>query len=144
MAHDKERRAGATAPKSFRVLVVEDNPHVVQMYEYALRKLAGGEGVTVAIEYAANGHDALVRLATTPRIDLVMADLYMPVLDGFTFIQRMKGEAALARIPILVISAGAADARVRALDLGVDVYLQKPVQFSDIITTVRTLLRIPS
>jgi len=42
----------------------------------------------------------------------------------------------------MVISAGGADARQRALDLGVDVYLQKPVQFSDIIGTVRTLLRL--
>jgi uncharacterized protein (TIGR02266 family) len=137
--------AGSTAsgsPLAFRVLVVEDNPHVVGMYEYALRKLGGGEGVTVGVEYAANGHDALVRLAAPPPIDLVMADLYMPVLDGFTLVERMRGEPALREIPIVVISAGAADARTRALELGADVYLQKPVQFSDVIATVRTLLRI--
>ncbi len=138
-------RAGVTASKRiFRVLVVEDNPHVVEMYEYALRKLGGGDGVSVAVEYAANGHDALNRLSETPKIDLVMADLYMPVLDGFTLIERMRAEPSLMETPIVVISAGAADARARAIDLGVDVYLQKPVQFSDIISTVRTLLRIRS
>jgi uncharacterized protein (TIGR02266 family) len=136
------RGGRGTPPKRhFRVLVVEDNPHVVEMYEYALRKLGAGD-TAVHVEYGANGHDALVRLEQPPRVDLVMTDLYMPVLDGFTLIERMRGDPGLAEIPILVISAGASDAKARALDLGVDVYLQKPVQFSDIIATVRTLLRI--
>ena len=132
------------AKRGYRVLVVEDNPHVVEMYEYALRKLGGGEGVTVSVEYAVNGHAALKRLLDPPRLDLVMTDLYMPVLDGFSLIERIRSEPSLVALPILVISAGATDARARALELGVDVYLQKPVQFSDILTTVRTLLRIRS
>jgi uncharacterized protein (TIGR02266 family) len=138
-------RAAAALParRVYRVLVVEDNPHVVEMYEYALRKL-GTAKTGVQVEYAANGHDALGRLEQLPRIDLVMTDLYMPVLDGFTLIERMRGDPGLGQVPILVISAGAADAKTRALELGVDVYLQKPVQFADIIATVRTLLRIPS
>ncbi len=146
LAHIVETaRAASAAParRGYRVLVVEDNPHVVEMYEYALRKLGTGDG-GVKVEYAANGHDALGRLEQPPRIDLVMADLYMPVMDGFTLIERMRGDPALHEVPILVISAGAAEARARALDLGVDVYLQKPVQFADIIATVRTLLRIPT
>jgi uncharacterized protein (TIGR02266 family) len=129
--------------RSFRVLVVEDNPHVVEMYEYALKKLRSeNEGVDVVVEFGANGHDALRRLREPPRCDLVIADLYMPVMDGFALVERMRADPALMGIPIVAISAGAADARSRAIDLGVDVYLQKPVQFSDIIGTVRTLLRI--
>jgi uncharacterized protein (TIGR02266 family) len=136
-------RAGVGRSRhGYRVLVVEDNAHVVEMYEYALRKLRGADGATVAVEYATNGHDALVRLQDAPRVDLVMCDLYMPVLDGFTLIERMRADGALAAIPIIVISAGASDARARALELGVDVYLQKPVQFTDIINTVRTRLRV--
>ena len=137
-------RAGiGKAVRAYRVLVVEDNPRVVEMYDYALKKLrAGDAGVDVAVEYAPNGHEALARLAEGPPVDLVMSDLYMPVMDGFTLVERMRGDARLASIPILVISAGGLDARGRAADLGVDVYLQKPVQFADIISTVRTLLRI--
>jgi len=132
-----------TARRSYRVLVVEDNPRVVEMYEYALRKLrSSGEGVEIGVEYAPNGHEALRRLGETPRIDLVMADLYMPVMDGFALVERMRADPGLLDTPIVVISAGAADARARAVDLGVDVYLQKPVQFGDIIGTVRTLLKI--
>jgi uncharacterized protein (TIGR02266 family) len=137
------RSGGGKSHRGYRVLVVEDNPRVVEMYDYALKKLRAGDGgVDVLVEYAPNGHEALVRLADPPRVDLVMSDLYMPVMDGFTLVERMRGDAALAGIPILVISAGGLDARARAADLGVDVYLQKPVQFADIISTVRTLLRI--
>jgi uncharacterized protein (TIGR02266 family) len=139
------RSAAGAAPRGFRVLVVEDNDHVIEMYEYALRRLeAGGARVDVVVEYAGNGHDALRRLGEAPKVDLVMADLYMPVMDGFALVERMRANPALRATPILVISAAAADARARALALGVDVYLQKPVQFGDIITTVRTLLRIPA
>jgi len=98
--------------------------------------------VDVAVEYAPNGHEALLRLEEPPRVDLVMSDLYMPVMDGFGLVERMRAEPRLAAIPLLVISAGGADARDRAAELGVDVYLQKPVQFGDIIATVRTLLKI--
>jgi uncharacterized protein (TIGR02266 family) len=137
-------RGPATKGKrGFRILVVEDNPHVVEMYEYALRKLGSqGAGVAITVEYAGNGHDALARLADPPRVDLVMADLYMPVMDGFTLIERIRATPAIAATPILVISAGAADAKARALELGVDFYLQKPVKFADVIATVGTLLRI--
>jgi uncharacterized protein (TIGR02266 family) len=128
--------------RTFRVLVVEDNHHVIEMYEYALRKLRTSTGaVMVDVRFASNGHEALASLAEV-RADLVMADLYMPVMDGFTLLERLRADPGLVGLPIMVISAGGADARQRALDLGVDVYLQKPVQFSDIIGTVRTLLRL--
>jgi uncharacterized protein (TIGR02266 family) len=131
--------------RTYHALVVEDNPHVVEMYEYALKKLRSTQGaVKMSVEYAANGHDALRRLGEEPTPDLVVTDLYMPVMDGFTLVQRMREDAALAGVPVLVISAGGADARTRAIEAGVDVYLQKPVQFSDIISTVRVLLNIKS
>lgn len=129
--------------RAYAVLVVEDNPRVVEMYEYALRKLRTADtGVELAVEYAANGHEALGRLEEPPPIDLVISDLYMPVLDGFGLVERMRATPRLAGIPVLVISAGGSDARDRAAELGVDVYLQKPVQFGDVINTVRTLLKI--
>jgi uncharacterized protein (TIGR02266 family) len=143
------RLAGAVDPgplgkggHAFRVLVVEDNPHVVSMYEYALRKLRSAGGpVDVLVEFAGNGHEALARLAEAPA-DLVMADLYMPVMDGFTLVERIRAEPSLRATPVMVISGGDAEAERRALDLGVDVFLRKPVQFAAIIGTVRALLRL--
>lgn len=129
----------------FRILVVEDNPHVIEMYEFALRKLRAPDGSTeIGVEYASNGHEALLRLKRQPRVDLVMADLFMPVMDGFTLVERMKADPGLLEVPTVVISAGGPDARARAESLGVDVYLQKPVQFTDLISTVRTLLKLKS
>ena len=99
------------------MLVVEDNAHIVEMYEYALGRVrASEEAPDVEVEYASNGHEALARLQSRPKIDLVMADLFMPLLDGFGLVERMRADPQLARIPILVISAGGPDARDRALD----------------------------
>jgi uncharacterized protein (TIGR02266 family) len=139
---------GGPAPdlqaRAFSILVVEDNHHVIEMYEYALKKLRTGAGaVRVDVRFASNGHEALAALAQA-RADLVMADLYMPIMDGFTLVERLRADPRLAGLPIMIISAGGTDARARALELGVDVYLQKPVQFTDIIGTVRTLLRLGS
>jgi uncharacterized protein (TIGR02266 family) len=137
------RNTEAPPARLYRVLVVEDNPHVVEMYEWALRKLRAAAGqVDVQVEYAANGHLALARLSRPPRVDLCIVDLFMPVMDGFTLVERIRADPALMALPIIVISAGGAEARQRAGGLGVDVYLQKPVQFAEIVNTVRTLLRI--
>jgi uncharacterized protein (TIGR02266 family) len=137
----KGKAPSRPARRSFLVLVVEGNPHVVEMYEYALRKLRTQQGpVRVSVEYTSNGSDALRRLGESPRPDLVLSDLYMPGMDGSTLVAQMRANRALATVPVLMISAGGADARERAVEAGVDVYLQKPVQFSDIISTVRMLL----
>jgi uncharacterized protein (TIGR02266 family) len=129
--------------RDFLALVVEDNPHVLEMYEYALRKLKAHKGgARITVEYASNGHEALQRLAGSPRPDLVISDLYMPVMDGFELVEQLRADQNLAGVPVLMISAGGLEARARAIEVGVDVYLQKPVQFSDIISTVRMLLHI--
>jgi len=138
---EKGKAPSRPGRRSFLVLVVEDNPQVLEMYEYALRKLRTQAGpVRMSVEYAANGNDALRRLGESPRPDLVLSDLYMPVMDGFTLVAQMRADRSLASVPVLMISSGGAEARARAFEVGVDVYLQKPVQFSDIISTVRMLL----
>ena len=54
----------------------------------------------------------------------------------------MRADRDLVDLPVLMISAAGADARARAIEAGADVYLQKPVQFSDIMSTVRMLLAV--
>jgi uncharacterized protein (TIGR02266 family) len=129
--------------RDYRVLMVEDNPHVVEMYEWALKKIRTPSGqAEIQVEYAPHGHAALARLSRPPRIDLVLTDLFMPVMDGFTLIERLRSDPAFADLPIMVVSAGGPRARERASQLGIDVFLYKPVQFSDVLNTVRALLRI--
>jgi uncharacterized protein (TIGR02266 family) len=135
----------ALPAEGYRVLIVEDNPHIVEMYSYVLKKLASGvlEGkVPLEVHFAADGHHAL-QLLRGSRFSLVMTDLYMPVMDGFALIERIREEEALRTIPVVAISAGGPEARERAMQLGVDIYLRKPVRFAEVLETVKQLLHIP-
>ena len=128
----------------FRILIVEDNPHIIDMYAYVLRKLASGElagKVPLEVHFASDGHGALQQLHEK-RFNLVLTDLYMPVMDGFALVERMRHEQALQSIPVIAISAGGRDAQQKALELGVDIYLRKPVRFVEVLETVKQLLHI--
>lgn len=129
------------ARRTYRMLLVEDNPLVMAMYEQALHKLATAD-VGVAVEFGRDGVEALARLQQGPPPDLVITDLYMPVMDGFTLLEKLRADPRIMATPVLAISAGGGDAQARAVELGVDVYLQKPVKMSEILATVRALLRI--
>ncbi|MFP2962632.1 TIGR02266 family protein [Myxococcus sp. 1LA] len=130
--------------EGYRVLIVEDNPHIIEMYSYVLKKLASGElhgKVPLEVHFAPDGHHAL-QMLREDRFNLVMTDLYMPVMDGFALVERMREEEALRAIPIIAISAGGKEAQDRAMQLGVDIYLRKPVRFVEVLETVKQLLRI--
>ncbi|HXX30514.1 MAG TPA: TIGR02266 family protein [Myxococcaceae bacterium] len=134
----------AASPAGYRVLLVEDNPHVLEMVSYVLKKLANqelGGRVPLEVHFAQDGHGALVQLERL-RFDLVVTDLYMPVLDGFQLLQRMKSDPRTRAIPVVAISGGGTEAQVRATDFGVDVYLGKPLKFVQVLETVKQLLRI--
>ena len=133
-------------PSGFRILIVEDNPHIMEMYSYVLKKLAAGdlEGkVPLEVHYAADGYRAWQQLRER-KFHLVMTDLYMPVMDGFALLQKIKSEPGLKAIPVMAISAGGKDAQERAMGLGVDRYLRKPVRFAEVLETVKRLLQIGS
>ncbi|MCP3058511.1 TIGR02266 family protein [Myxococcus sp. K38C18041901] len=130
--------------EGYRVLIVEDNPHIIEMYSYVLKKLASGElhgKVPLEVHFAPDGHHALGMLREG-RFSLVMTDLYMPVMDGFALVERIREDEVLKGIPVIAISAGGKEAQDRALQLGVDIYLRKPVKFVEVLETVKQLLRI--
>jgi uncharacterized protein (TIGR02266 family) len=128
----------------FKVLLVEDNPLVVEMYSYVLKKLATAElrgKVPMEVHFAADGHAALRALAEGG-FHLVLTDLYMPVMDGFALVQKMRADPTLRDIPVVAISGGGKEAETRARAEGVEVYLRKPVRFAEVLETVKRLLRI--
>ena len=128
----------------FKVLLVEDNPLVVEMYSYVLKKLATSElrgKVPMEVHFAANGHAAL-RALGEGGFHLMLTDLYMPVMDGFALIQKMRADPKLRDIPVVAISGGGREAESRARAEGVEVYLRKPVRFAEVLETVKRLLRI--
>ncbi|MFL5322497.1 MAG: TIGR02266 family protein [Myxococcaceae bacterium] len=135
---------GKFPPEGYRVLIVEDNPHIIEMYSYVLKKLAttelGGK-VPLEVHFSPDGHGAL-KLLTEGKFNLVMTDLYMPVMDGFQLVEKIRSDERLKSIPVIAISAGGKDAQERAMAAGVDIFLRKPVKFVEVLETVKTLLRI--
>lgn len=138
-------RAAAAAAEArrgaYRVLLVEDNSLVAAMYTSALRRLSTAEGFPgIAVEVARDGHEAFARLLATPPVDLVVTDIYMPVMSGFALVEKIRAEERLRAMPVVVISSGAAEERERLARLGVNFLLQKPVKYQDIVAAVRQLL----
>jgi two-component system chemotaxis response regulator CheY len=120
-----------------RILIVEDSPTMRQLLGFALRRIRGAE-----IVEATDGLDGLRRL-TTEEFDIVLIDLYMPVMDGLKLIQAIRAQESLAGLPIVVVTTESARAeRDRALATGANEYLTKPIQSNQVVAVVRSLLKL--
>jgi two-component system chemotaxis response regulator CheY len=118
-----------------RILIVEDSPTMRQLLAFALRRLRD-----VDIVEAQDGMDGL-RKVSSDSFDLALIDINMPVMDGLKLIRLMRGESSLKDIPIVVITTeGADEDRERALGLGADEYLTKPIQANRVLEVARKLL----
>lgn len=138
-------QAGTAVPATgYRVLIVEDNPHIIEMYSYVLKKLAANDlqgRVPLEVHFAPDGHHAFNQLKDA-KFNLLMTDLYMPVMDGFQLVEKVRADENLKKIPIVAISAGGRDAQEKAMEVGVDIFLRKPVRFAEVLETVKRLLNI--
>jgi two-component system chemotaxis response regulator CheY len=120
---------------SLRALVVDDSLALRRSVMYALQRL----GDVVCIE-AGDGAEAIKKLAQGP-FDLVLTDINMPLLDGLKLISHIRAEPAISKLPIVVITTESAEAdRERALKLGADAYLVKPVKAQEVLDAVTKLL----
>jgi uncharacterized protein (TIGR02266 family) len=136
----RDQAVGTVAP-AFRVVLVEDNPRVTRSYERVLRRLGTLSGESVQVVFAPNGHAAL-SIIDEQRADLLVTDVYMPVMDGFTLIERLRASPKTATLPVIVITGGRAGERHRARDLGVTAFLHKPVQFGQLLETIVCLINL--
>lgn len=117
---------------SNRILIVDDEPRYLRLMEANL--VSDGYQVVKAT----NGQEAVDRVASQ-HPDLVLMDIMMPVLDGFTATERIR---EFSQIPIIVVTArGEENARVRGLDLGADDYIVKPFSATELLARVRAVLR---
>ena len=120
-----------------RILIVEDSPTMRQLLVFALKRLPGVELVE-----ARDGMDGL-RKVTSDHFDLALVDINMPVMDGLKLIHLIRDEESLAGMPIVVITTeGAEEDRARALALGADEYLTKPVQANKVLAVAKSLLKL--
>jgi two-component system chemotaxis response regulator CheY len=119
-----------------RILIVEDSPTMRQLLVFALRRLPG-----IDIVEAQDGMDGLRKLSSD-HFDLALIDINMPVMDGLKLIGLMRGEDELREVPVVVITTeGAERDRERALRLGANEYLTKPIQANRVLAVVRGLLK---
>ena len=116
-----------------RLLVVDDEPNILELLATSLR-FAGFEVVT-----ATNGRQALEQ-ARTARPDVVVLDVMMPDMDGFTVVRRMRGEGLHA--PVLFLTArDSTEDKVTGLTVGGDDYVTKPFSLEEVIARIRAVLR---
>jgi two-component system chemotaxis response regulator CheY len=121
----------------YRILIVEDSPTMRQLLVFALKRLKGAELVE-----AQDGMDGL-RKVSSDHFDLALIDINMPVMDGLKLIRLIRGEEDLKEMPIVVITTeGAKEDRERALSLGANEYLTKPIQSNKVLAVARSLLKI--
>ncbi|SRR5215472_6188856 len=118
-------------------LIVEDSPTMRQLIVFALRRIRDLEVVE-----ADDGVDALKKLAGG-RFDIILADINMPIMDGLKLVKRVRSDELYRGVPIVIITTeGGDEDRQRALALGADAYITKPIQAPQVIAKVKQLLGI--
>jgi len=121
----------------YNVLIVEDSPTMRQLIAFALKRIRG-----VRIVEANDGVDGLKKLSSE-RFDLILTDINMPIMDGLKLVSLVRNDANYKGIPIVVITTeGAQEDRERALALGANDYITKPIQPTKILDVARNLLKI--
>ena len=115
-------------PAKAKVLAVDDDPDVLKLHEAILNR----EGFEVAL--APDGATALRKAQAEPP-DVILLDLMMPRMDGFTVLEKLKERERVPRIICLTAKAGFRD-REKAWRMGVDDYVTKPFKVDKLVKTL--------
>jgi two-component system OmpR family response regulator len=125
--------ANADVRPEARLLVVDDEPNIVERLSASLR-YAGFE-----VEVARSGPEA-VRVARLINPDLLVLDVMMPGMDGFDVVRRLRADGV--RVPVLFLTArDSTEDKISGLTLGGDDYVTKPFSLEEVIARIRAILR---
>jgi len=117
------------------ILVVEDSPTMRQLISFAIKRIQNSRVIE-----ATDGVDALKKLSSE-KVDLILADINMPVMDGLKLVSLVRGNAAFKDIPIIIVTTeGAEEDRKRALSIGANAYLPKPIHTQELLKLVNRFL----
>jgi two-component system chemotaxis response regulator CheY len=118
------------------ILIVDDSKTVRNLVGFIMKK----EGFKVSM--AENGVDALEKLySSDEHIDLIISDINMPCMDGFTFIKTVREQDAYRDLPIVVLSTEGRETDIQqGIQLGANMYMVKPAQPEKMVKNIRMLL----
>lgn len=127
----------ATSPPELHCLVVEDSPMMRQLLVFALSRVK-----QLKVTEADDGVDGLRKLAAG-KFDIILTDINMPIMDGLKLVRRVRTDPVHKDVPIIIITTESAEEdRQRALALGANAYITKPIQAPQVIAKVRELLKL--
>ncbi|MBI1948073.1 MAG: two-component system response regulator [Deltaproteobacteria bacterium RBG_16_71_12] len=123
--------------EQLHALVVEDSPTMRQLIVFALSRIK-----VLKVVEADDGVDALKKLSQQ-HFDILITDINMPMMDGLKLVSMVRKDEVHKEIPIIIITTeGAQEDRQRALSLGANAYITKPIQAPQVISKVKDLLKI--
>jgi adenylate cyclase len=123
------------AERSAKILVVDDVPENVRLLEAVLAP-RGYEVVT------ANDGLAALELVGSEQPDLILLDVVMPGLDGHAVCSQLRANEATAVLPVIMLTSGMGQEKTKAIEAGADDFIPKPFNHDELLTRVRSLLRI--
>jgi adenylate cyclase len=117
------------------ILVVDDTPANVRLLEAVL--VPNGFDVLTAT----SGEEAL-DLVATARPDLILLDVVMPAMDGYAVCETLRADEENAVLPVIMVTSSIGREKVKAIEAGADDFIPKPFNNHELLTRVRSLLRI--
>lgn len=130
--------APAPITKKKRILVVDDEPHIVKLVSLSLGKKK------YDILSAYSGQEALRHIKGAPP-DLVVLDIMMPGINGYEMCQALRENASTKHVPIIILSAKSQmEDKLHAIDVGADDYLCKPFDPAELARRIRLNLTLTS
>ena len=122
---------------TYACLVVEDSPMMRQLLVLALSRVKN-----LHVTEADDGVDGLRKLASG-KFDIILTDINMPIMDGLKLVKRVRADPTHKDVPIIVVTTeGSDEDKDRALHLGANAYITKPIQAPQVIAKVRALLKM--
>lgn len=116
------------------ILIVDDSPVSQRLLGYTLRRCGH------AVITAGQGREAMDRLAET-QVDLIIADLAMPEVDGLTLLRQVRADDRYQNLPLVILTASGQDQdRLKAQAAGASDFLTKPTSSRELIDTVTRLI----
>jgi len=122
--------------KEYNVLIVEDSPTMRQLLTFILKRIKG-----VNVVEAKDGVDALKKMSVN-RFDLVITDINMPIMDGLKLVNLIRKDDIHKNVPIIIVTTeGGQEDKERAMALGANAYITKPIQSAHLLEVIKQYLK---